>query len=208
MAKGIYREAAKARRLGKSALKSLTKSLSLTKSKISRKLIRRQIRTLKTNISRSYRGTGYSIEEAVGKINSIVQPQKGMSARQRARQVTVQSLPNEDRNVKGRGKARVTKASLKVFWRRTVPMWKGGPKNQRLQRVIDFLDRAGYDVHDAGEAFDVVMRDPSVDDAMYHESLLTWYQSNEDYKEYAVYADVIHTAADIHTDLYKRKSRR
>lgn len=205
MAKGIYREAAKARRLGKSALRSLTKSLSLTKSKTSRKLIRRQIRSLKTNIQRSYRGTGYSIEEAVGKINSIVQPQKGMSARQRARQVTVQNLPTEDRNVKGKGRVRVTKASLKVFWRRTVPMWKGGPKNQRLQRVIDFLDRAGYDVNDAGEAFDVVMSDPSVDDAMYHESLLTWYQSNEDYKEYAVYADVIHTAADIHTDLYKRK---
>lgn len=205
MARGIYREAAKARRLGKSALKSLTKALSLTRSKTSKKLIRQQIRTLKTNITRSYRGTGYSIEEAVGKINRIVQPQKGMRAKQRARQATISTLTSEKNGLSG--SKRHTKAMEKVFWKRTMPMWRGGPRQDRIPRVIDWLNRNGFDVHDAGEAFDVVMSDNrSVQMALEHESGEDWYQAEDDGSpDYLAYADVIHTAADLTTDMYRRK---
>lgn len=208
MAKGIYREAANARRLGKSAIRSLSKALKLSRSRTSKKLIRQQIRTLKTNVARSYRGTGYSIEEAIGKINSIVQPQKGMGARQRAQQATISRITSEQNGLGGN--IAKTKKTEKIFWKRTMAMWKGGPKEERLQRTMDWLNSHGWDVHDLGEAFDVVMKDNnSVQAALRHyEENGSWYQADDYNSDPELgYVDVIHTAADITSNIYRRKKR-
>ncbi len=207
MAKGIYRQAATARRLGKSAVRSLSRALKLSRSKTSKKLIRQQIRTLKTNIARSYRGTGYSIEEAVGKINSIVQPQKGMGARQRARQATSSRITSEKAGLGGN--TIKTKKMEKIFWKRTIPMWKGGPKEERLQRTMDWLNTHGWDVHDIGEAYDVVMKDnASVQASIQHYEENGWYEADDwNSDPELAYVDVIHTAADITSNIYRRKIR-
>ena len=207
MAKEIYRQAATARRLGKSAIRSLSKALKLSRSKTSKKLIRQQIRTLKTNIKRSYRGTGYSIEEAVGKINSVVQPQKGMGARQRAQQATISRITSDQAGLGGN--TIKTKKMEKIFWKRTMAMWKGGPKSERLQRTMNWLNSHGWDVHDIGEAYDVVMKDnASVQESLRHYEEGGWYQADDYNSDPELgYVDVIHTAADITSNIYRRKTR-
>jgi len=133
----------------------LQRQIDRSHSRIEKTALRKYARSLSKQIERTYRGSGYSQQQALNVLKSQAGSTKGMSAKQRSNKIFQQQIGLASRGAQS-SIGQLGKEKTKIFYAATQNIWQGLPPAKRNKAIM-----AALGTDSMAEAYDKVMKKQS-----------------------------------------------